>query len=244
MRKLSFSIILSTLLIVASPISASAEGQWVPNPNGLSNIPGCYFYNNEWFTAPPSTPGKTCKYNGQIYIVGNDGQLYPAGSTTPSQTTPAQTQPVQPAPTQPAPPAQAPQTALQYYYDGTWHANMPTEYSKSFWYNGQWCTTPAAPQQPSTPTQRPSAYVDNTANSKAQELVNYAVANGVAGSYADSTDSATQAQKHITFTGQRGSFDMTLTTHVGSDGSYVTKYWRAGIERSLTDIQSWILGCR
>jgi hypothetical protein len=181
---------------------------------------------------------------------------YVVGGSTNTQTTPVQQsqptqqycQPTQQYYQQPAQqycqPTQPQQVVTPYYYDGAWHTNMPTEASKDYWYNGAWYKTPAARTAPASATQKPSAYVDNTANAKAQELVNYAANNGVAGSYVDATDSTTVAQKHITFTGQRGWFDMTLTTHIGSNGKYVTKYWQAGVERSLSDIQSWILGCK
>ena len=226
MKKTITLIILSVLLLSICPATTVlADSDWVPNWSGKP-LADTYYYNGEWHKNPPSKPGITYTYNGQTYV---------SGGSTPSQTTSA---------TQPTQPVQPQQTVKPYYYDGAWHTNMPTEYSKSFWYNGAWYTTAAAPAQPSAPTQRPSAYVDNTASAKAQDLINYAVANGVAGSYVDSTDSTTVAQKHITFTGKSGSFDMTLTAHIGSDGNYVTKYWRAGIERSLSEVQGMILGCR
>ena len=234
MKKLSLIILSTFLLFFCSTVTVHAEGDWVPNPYGLAVVPNAYGYSGAWWTEPPTNPGAVFSYNGQTYVVG--------GST---QTQTAQVQP-QPVQTQQCQPAPQPQVVQPYFYDNAWHSNMPTEASKDYWYNGAWYKTPAAQPTPTPiPTpQKPSAYVDNTANAKAQELVNYAVANGVAGSYADSTDSATVAQKHVTFTGQRGSFDMTLTTHVGSDGNYVTKYWRAGIERTLADVQGWILGCK
>ncbi len=251
MKKLSLIILSALMLFLCPAVTAHAEGEWVPNPYGLAVVPNAYKYGGSWWTKPPTTPGAVYFYNGQYYTVG--------GTSTASQTqTTQQTQQTAPtcyqqsAPTyqqsQPAQQLVQPQVVKPYWYGNAWHETAPNTYSTDYWYNGVWYRTVAAPQStqpaPTPVVQRPSVYVDNTANAKAQELVNYAVSNGVVGSYVDSTDSATVAQKHITFSGQRGSFDMTLTTQVGSDGNYVTKYWRAGIERSLGDIQSWILGCR
>lgn len=240
MKKLSLSIILSMLLALSFSVTAFAEGDWVPSWYINQYGGDVYYYHGEYYTEPPTTPGTAYTYKGKQYVVG--------GST--QKTVDPQPQPVQPAqPSQPAQPVQPqpqPQVVKPYFYDGAWHEKMPTEGSKSFWYNGAWYTTAPTVQSTSqtTTVQRPSAYVDNTANAKAQELVNYAVSNGVSGYYSDSTDSATQAQKYLSFSGPRANFDMTLTTHIGSDGNYVTKYWRAGVERSLSDIQSWILGCK
>lgn len=234
MKKLSLIILSAFILFLCPTVTVHAEGDWVPNPYGLAVVPNAYKYGDSWWTKPPTTPGTVYFYNGQYYVVGG------SSASTTSQT--------QPTYQQPAPQPVQPQVIKPYWYGNAWHETAPSTYSTDYWYNGAWYKTAAAPQpvQP-TPTpvvQRPSAYVDNAANAKAQELVNYAVANGVTGSYADATDSATVAQKHITFFGSHGNFDMTLTTHVGSDGNYVTKYWRAGVERSLGDVQSWILGCR
>lgn len=234
MKKLSLTLILSTFLILCPSTTVRAEGDWIPNPTGQV-IANAYFYRNEYFTEPPSTPGETYYYNGKRYVVGQ---------SVPS-TQPVQVQPVQPVqPVCPVQPQPVQQVVKPYFYDNEWHTNAPTSGSKQYWYNGAWYTTAPSQPTPVQSTQRPSAYVDNTANAKAQELVNYAVSNGVIGSYSDTTDSTTVAQKCVSFCGSRGSFDMTLTTHVGSDGNYVTKYWRAGIERSLAEIQGMILGCK
>lgn len=243
MKKTITLIILSAVMVLALPVTAKANGKWIYNPSG-KEIPNAYYINNEYYTEPPSKPGVKYRYNGVWYVSGSESSAQtatPAQTTTPSQTySVPQQQYVQPQQTTQCY-VQPQQTIKPYYYDNAWHESMPTAYSKDFWYNGAWYKTAAAPQPV---TQRPSAYVDNTANAKAQELVNYAMTNGVAGCYSDSTDSATQAQKYLSFSGRSGSFDMTLTTHIGSDGNYVTKYWRAGIERSLAEVQGWILGCR
>ncbi len=234
MKKLSLTLILSTFLILCPSTTVRAEGDWIPNPTGQV-IANAYFYRNEYFTEPPSTPGETYYYNGKRYVVGQS-----TPSTQPVQVQPAQ--PVQPVcPVQPQP---VQQVVKPYFYDNEWHTSAPTSASKQYWYNGAWYTTAPAQPTPASPTQRPSVYVDNSANARAQDLVGYAYTNGVVGSYSDSTDSATVAQKYLSFSGAHGSFDMTLTTHIGSDGSYVTKYWRAGIERSLSEIQGMILGCK
>lgn len=222
------------LVLVAKPLTVRADGQWIPNWTG-NEIPNAYYINGEYYTEPPSKPGVKYRYNGVWYVSGSNSAV------SSQQSTPQYVQPQQQC-VQPQQQYVQPQQSVKpYYYDGAWHENMPSAYSKDFWYNGAWYKTAAAPQPV---TQRPPAYVDNTASAKAQELVNYATTNGVSGYYSDNTDSATQAQKYLSFSGRSGSFDMTLTTHIGSDGNYVTKYWRAGVERSLTEVQGWILGCR
>lgn len=235
MKKLSLIILSALLLLLCPTVTVHAEGDWVPNPYGLAVVPNAYGYSGAWWTKPPTTPGAKYNYNGQIYVVGE--------STTTSQATVSVQQTI-PAQQSCQPASQPQQVVTPYFYDNAWHSNMPTESSKDYWYNGAWYKTPAAQPAPAPVVQRPSVYVDNTANSKAGELVSYAQTNGVAAGYSDATNSATQAQKSISFSGPHGNFDMTLTTHVGSDGSYVTKYWRAGVERSLADVQGWILGCR
>lgn len=234
MKKLSLMLILSLFLILCPTLTAHASGSdWVPNWTN-NPLPNTYYYNGEWHKNPPSKAGVEYTYNGQTYVSSGT-----SSSQKVQPTQPAQTQPVCPTPVQPTP-----QTVKPYYYNNEWHTNAPTTGSTQYWYNGVWYTTAASQPTPSSPTQRPSAYVDNTANAKAQDLVNYAYANGVTGSYSDTTDSATVAQKCVSFSGPRGNFDMTLTTHIGSDGNYVTKYWRAGIERSVAEIQGMILGCK
>lgn len=227
MKKLSFSLILSILLLVSPALTVHAEGDWIPNWKG-ETIPDAYYYKGCYWTEPPSTPGATYYYNGQKYTVG--------GSTTSTSVQPSQPQAQA---VQPPPPAPQP-----YYYDNAWHQNIPTEGSKSYWYNGAWYTTPATQPAPTPTQQKPSLYVDNTATAKAQSLVAFAYANGVNGSFSDTTDSTTQAQKYLSFYGLHGGTDMTLTTSVGMDGNYVTKYWKAGREITELDAQNLILACR
>lgn len=223
-------LILSLLLISCHSVTAFATGSdWVPNWTN-DPLPNTYYYNGEWHKNPPSKAGVEYTYNGQTYISSGTSQKAQPAQSQPAQST-CQAQPTQ-------------QVARPYYYDNAWHTNAPTSGSKQYWYNGVWYTTAPAQATPSPSTHRPSAYVDNTANAKAQDLVNYAYNNGVIGSYSDTTDSDVVAQKCVSFSGAHGNFDMTLTTHVGSDGNYVTKYWRAGIERTLSEIQSMILGCK
>ena len=172
------------------------------------------YYVNGEYYTEKPNPGVKYRYNGVWYVSGSESS---AQTATPAQTT----------------------TSSQIYLVPQQQYVQPQQTTQCYVIQPQQSYI----IQPQT-TQKPSVYVDNTANTKAQELVNYALANGVSGCYTDTTDSTVQAQKYLSFSGRSGSFDMTLTTHIGSDGSYVTKYWRAGIERTLAEVQAWILACR
>lgn len=204
------------------------DGTWYTTPTTYQDKP--YYYDNAWHEKMPEVGGKDYWYEGEWrttpttwYNNNWNNQWLWWNTSTPTNC------------------SYNKKEAKPYYYDGEWRSDAPTSEGKSYWYDGEWRTVPT--KQPA-PSQRPAAYVDNYANTKASELISYANTNGVAGSYADDTWSANEAQKHVSFSGSRGSFDMTLTSNVGSDGNLVVKYWRAGIQRTLAEVQSMILSIR
>ena len=215
------------------------DGTWYTTPTDYQDKP--YYYDNAWHEKMPEEGGKDYWYEGEWRTTPNNW-FYNANDWTNqwwwyvTQTTAKQQNNCSSYNNS--------NNATPYYWDGSWRKNPPTQEGKTYWFDGEWRTVPTRQQSQPAPTQRPSSYVDNYANTKASELVSFANQNGVAACYDDTTDNCNEAQKHISFSGSRGSFDMTLTTNIGSDGNLVVKYWRAGIQRSLQEIQNMVLQCK